>query len=468
MPIIPCCSKIQCPDQGVFNLDYDTPFANLSSELPDQDIFVGLNFGWDNNQPPLGSNWTANSCLGVCTSIVSQQDADDCAARENLFCLNGGGWGTPPGTVQNGGPSGPNDTPVIPPPPGHTPTLFANEATACTANCPDGTPFVFTVPAGIYLAQSQAQANDMAESRACRAAIQARICLSSIVGLGCVNQFFSQTIIVTGGIGPYTFDITGSLPPGLLPSSSNPTNTIISGYPSAIGSTTFQVSVTDSVGNFMTKLYTISILGITNPNLPDGSSGTAYSEQFQADGGTAPFTFQVLVGVLPDGLTMDATGLVTGTPTTANTFDFTVGITSSDGNVCEQDCSITISGDFWKQTTYPPPTLIGPGGAGSGFQNVFNVSGTAATVLAQQIGQTIFNTTPRNSKAHVVVSGMGGFVNGSFGVTHSDFTTVVFDSGPITDGVYDFLFTLPPGDTYIAGFTVFPGPGAAVVTLTEV
>lgn len=66
--------------------------------------------------------------------------------------------------------------------------------------------------------------------------------------------------------------------------------------------------------------------------LPDGVVGTAYSQTISASpGGT--YTFTVSSGMLPDGLSLNpSTGAITGTPTTAGLFNFT--ITATDGNGC--------------------------------------------------------------------------------------------------------------------------------------
>ncbi len=75
-----------------------------------------------------------------------------------------------------------------------------------------------------------------------------------------------------------------------------------------------------------------------------GKVGTAYSSALAASGGVAPYTFSVISGSLPPGLTLNpATGAITGTPTTAGSFSFTAKVTDSQGNsafsVCTAGCS---------------------------------------------------------------------------------------------------------------------------------
>ena len=58
----------------------------------------------------------------------------------------------------------------------------------------------------------------------------------------------------------------------------------------------------------------------------------AYSDQLTVTGGTSPFTWSVSAGTLPPGLTLGAsTGLLSGTPTTAGTYSFTVKVTDQPG-----------------------------------------------------------------------------------------------------------------------------------------
>ncbi|MBZ5586435.1 MAG: putative Ig domain-containing protein, partial [Acidobacteriia bacterium] len=95
-----------------------------------------------------------------------------------------------------------------------------------------------------------------------------------------------------------------------------------------------------------------------------GQVGVAYSSAFAVSGGLAPYTFSIISGSLPSGLTLDpATAAVTGTPTTAGTFNFTIEVadaTAVPGSITGTktlDCSITI------EPTKPTLTVKCPTGS---------------------------------------------------------------------------------------------------------
>lgn len=78
--------------------------------------------------------------------------------------------------------------------------------------------------------------------------------------------------------------------------------------------------------------FTLTITGaltITSGAPPNGVQGQAYSHQFTATGGTAPYTWSVQAGPLPAGLTLTTGGLLSGTPTAAGSFPVIVAVTDS-------------------------------------------------------------------------------------------------------------------------------------------
>jgi MBG domain (YGX type)/Putative Ig domain len=68
-------------------------------------------------------------------------------------------------------------------------------------------------------------------------------------------------------------------------------------------------------------------LAISPTTFPNGQYGSAYKDQtMKATGGKAPYTFSVSGGELPLGLTLSTAGVLSGTPTAAAKYSFTVTV----------------------------------------------------------------------------------------------------------------------------------------------
>ena len=88
-----------------------------------------------------------------------------------------------------------------------------------------------------------------------------------------------------------------------------------------------------------------------------GTVGTPYSSTLHATGGIPGYTFAIISGVLPGGLTLNTTtGAITGTPTApAGTFPFTGQVTDSVGNTADTsalNCSIVTSSQLFQVSGY--------------------------------------------------------------------------------------------------------------------
>jgi hypothetical protein len=98
-------------------------------------------------------------------------------------------------------------------------------------------------------------------------------------------------------------------------------------------------------------------LEITTTSMPDGNLGSAYSIQVTATSGADPYSWALTAGSLPPGLSLTPTGspsaTLSGTPTSAGTFEFTVQVTDSADPAATdtQQLSVTIS------ATPNPPLL---------------------------------------------------------------------------------------------------------------
>lgn len=168
---------------------------------------------------------------------------------------------------------------------------------------------------------------------------------------GTVGQAYSDQLAATGGTTPYTWslDAASTFPPGL---SLSPTG-VISGTPSTAGQYDFTVVVADSSSPRQTASAALTLtviapgstLAVTTANLPNGVVGAAYSQPLAASGGTAPYTWSVAAGALPPGLTLSTAGLISGTPTTAGAFAFTVQVAdaSTPQQTAQASLSITVN-----------------------------------------------------------------------------------------------------------------------------
>ncbi len=83
---------------------------------------------------------------------------------------------------------------------------------------------------------------------------------------------------------------------------------------------------------------------ITTASLPNGQVEVGYSQTLVASGGVPPRTWSIAAGALPNGLALDpATGAITGTPTAAGNFNFTVRVTDSAAATATKALSVNIA-----------------------------------------------------------------------------------------------------------------------------
>lgn len=124
------------------------------------------------------------------------------------------------------------------------------------------------------------------------------------------------------------------------------------------------------------------VIALSPATLPNGQVGVAYTQTITGSGGTGPYTFAIMSGTLPAGLTLTAAGLLAGTPSAAGTS--TVTIRGTDANGCFATVTYTM---VIAEAATPPagcpaialsPTTLPNGRVGVAYTQTITGSGGTA------------------------------------------------------------------------------------------
>ncbi|MFH2054546.1 MAG: putative Ig domain-containing protein, partial [bacterium] len=163
-----------------------------------------------------------------------------------------------------------------------------------------------------------------------------------------VDHAYSQQIAAQGGSGSLTFsDLNGDLEgTGLSLSTSG----LLFGTPTVPGAVNFIVHVEDEGTASANKPLSFTInphVAITTNSLPDVDVNSAYNQQLQASGGTAPLVWSDQDDELAAfGLTLSSGGVVSGTANPAGTVTFTAELIDNVGDLTEKEFSFEINADY--------------------------------------------------------------------------------------------------------------------------
>lgn len=153
--------------------------------------------------------------------------------------------------------------------------------------------------------------------------------------------------LVTGGVSPYTVTLKkGAFPAGL---SADPNTGHLSGTPVLPAQPVqFTIEVTDSLdaasvaGTF--KVNTVKTVEIQTKRLEPGKTGKVYKKTLSAGHGLKAYTWALIAGTLPGGVSFDpATGVISGVPTDAGSTALTFQVTDGLGGQAQGDMTLTIN-----------------------------------------------------------------------------------------------------------------------------
>ncbi len=301
--------------------------------------------------------------------------------------------------------------------------------------------------AGAYNVTFQAKDSQSgAATQACTINVGAALAITTAsLAAGTVGISYSQSLAATGGTPPYSWSITsGSLPGGLTLSGAQ-----IAGTPSAAGAFAFSVRVTDSANATADAALSITIgAGVSVATCPASAAivGQAYSSSATATGGQTPYSWSVATGQLPPGLSLAASsGTVSGTPTQAGNFSFTVRVADASSGAANKACAITV-GSMLAITT----GSLAAGATGGLYSQQLSASGGTPPYS--------WSIASGNLPPGLSLNGASGQISGTATTVGGfNFTVRVSDSAGATANK-DMSITIAAG----IGITSCPAPAATV------
>jgi hypothetical protein len=308
------------------------------------------------------------------------------------------------------------------------------------------------------------------------------------VGAPYLESLADTARFLRGGTPPFSVALHGgsTLPSGLslLPGASG-LSTLLAGIPTTAGVYPFSLVFTDATGQSLTVAFTqnVSNIAVSPTDLPPGRVGMFYSQSLLPSGGTAPYTWSMATtSDFPPGLTLNAAGLLSGTPTAPGNFRLlfavadaaantrTVTLLMTVDNAAGQAPAFTVTPDpiqiYYEQgSPAPAPLPVTFGSTSGSLPFTAIVTGLAGTNLSGGGGNTssplMLNVNPGalpiGTYTGVVAAVAPSSMNGFDAVP----VTVTVAAAPPCTYTLQAQAASMPAIGGIGGFAVQAGPGCA-------
>ena len=292
---------------------------------------------------------------------------------------------------------------------------------------------------------------------------------------GEVGAAYSDQLTETGGSGPFVWAVSsGLLPAGV---SLGAATGLLSGTPTAAGTSSFTVRVTDASSLSATQSTSISVVAgpaLTFPAPPNGEINTAYSAPSSATGGTSPYTWST-TSTLPTGITLNtSTGLLSGTPTSTGNYSIALVVTDARSQTDTKTRTVTVIAGPAVTSGAPASAVVGTAytttfvASGGTIPYTWSSTGTlpvgltldpATGILSgtpTSVGTSAFTVTATDANgqpasanvsltvASVLTLTLPTPVSGEVGVAYAETFTAAQGTGPYTYAVSSGS-TLPGG-----------------------
>jgi trimeric autotransporter adhesin len=208
------------------------------------------------------------------------------------------------------------------------------------------------------------------------------------------------------------------------------TGTSVTYTPPPSLSCTATVIVSTSANPNVRKAFTISVnapLTISTSSLATGTYGTSYTASLAATGGNSPYTWGLASGNLPPGLFLSTGGVLSGTPTAAGTYSFSIATIDS----------------------YTPPDTV---------QQTFSLTiGKAVlTVTANNVSKTYGAANPSLTPSYT------GFLNGDTSAALTGTPNLTTTTTP-SSSVNSYPITVTQGTLTAANYSFIFQPGTLTI-----